>query len=152
MIVGTINEKFLGLGEEGYTTYYIPAGIKYIGKRALGYTTRFITYPGIPNMDWYEIIRDPVVTIVGYKNTVAETYAKENNFKFIPLDKEPEIPTTEPTEETTEPVQPTDTTETTLTEATEVTTETTLTETTVVTTSIPIVTSISPINGHIILI
>ena len=134
------DECFLGLGEEGYTTYYIPAGIKYIGKRALGYTTRFITYPGIPNMDWYEIIRDPVVTIVGYKNTVAESYANENGFKFIALDEEPEIPTTEPTEEPTEPIQPTETTETTvletttatettLTEATEVTTETTLTET-----------------------
>ena len=125
-------ECFLGLGKGGnIDLYFIPAGIKYIGDRALGYySPHYITNPD----HRYEITRNPLVFIVGYKNTVAETYAKENNFEFIPLDEEPEIPTTEPTEETTEPVQPTETTETTLAEATEVTTETTLTEATEVTT------------------
>ena len=131
------DECFLGVGGRDYTTYYVPAGIKYIGKRALGYySPHFITNPA----HWHEITRNPLVIILGYKNTVAESYANENGFKFIALDEEPEIPTTEPTEEPTEPIQPTETTETTvletttatettLTEATEVTTETTLTET-----------------------
>ncbi len=115
----------------------IPKNVQNIDSYALGYELNF-NY-NIEKVEYtYNKMKDFIIK--GYKGTVAESYANENGFKFIALDEEPEIPTTEPTEEPTEPIQPTETTETTvletttatettLTEATEVTTETTLTET-----------------------
>ncbi len=112
----------------------IPKNVQNIDSYALGYELNF-NY-NIEKVEYtYNKMKDFIIK--GYKGTVAETYANENGFKFIALDEEPEIPTTE---EPTEPIQPTETTETTvletttatettLTEATEVTTETTLTET-----------------------
>ena len=54
-----------------------------IGEYALGYCQDFI--PGMDASKWISI---GGFTIYGYKGTIAEKYANENEFKFEPLDKE----------------------------------------------------------------
>lgn len=128
------NEAFIGIVGNGLADIQIPKSVTKIGDKAIGYSF----WGPIGNYEYCKKLKNTIIR--GYTGTVAESYANENGFKFIALDEEPEIPTTEPTEEPTEPIQPTETTETTvletttatettLTEATEVTTETTLTET-----------------------
>jgi hypothetical protein len=64
-------------------TVEIPKSVKTIKKYALGYYSSECSY-GYDVDDTYNKIKG--FTIKGYKGTEAETYAKENGFKFIALD------------------------------------------------------------------
>ena len=82
--ISIINDyAFTGLIGIGMNAIYIPESIEYIGKYSIGYTY----YPN-SNMqngcvdDQYKAYP---VKIYGYPGTVAETYAKDNGFAFIPL-------------------------------------------------------------------
>ena len=54
----------------------VPKSVSKIGKKAIGY---FILFGNEQKTD---------VTIKGYKDSAAETYAKDNDIKFVPLDKD----------------------------------------------------------------
>jgi len=58
----------------------IPASVTYIGDQAFGYTSK-----DIGNDDTDYNVKISGFTISGYAGTAAETYAKENGFKFINL-------------------------------------------------------------------
>ncbi len=60
----------------------IPNSVKSIGYRALGYYWGNVAGDSLKMDDF---------TVYGYKNTAAEEYAKENEFKFIPLDEETKL-------------------------------------------------------------
>lgn len=61
----------------------IPASVTFIGERALGYTAKDVG----DDTDYNAKISG--FTISGYAGTAAETYAKENGFKFINLGAAP---------------------------------------------------------------
>ena len=58
----------------------IPKSIQHIGDRAFGF------YYDVIGSQYHSAPYDQYFTIRGYKNTVAELYAKENDFIFISLD------------------------------------------------------------------
>ena len=58
----------------------IPKSVKYIGDRAFGF------YYSVIGAQYQSAPYDKYFTIRGYKNTVAELYAKENGFIFTALD------------------------------------------------------------------
>ena len=61
----------------GLTSVTIPNSVTSIGYWAFGYDSHMNIINGF--------------TIYGYKGSAAETYAKENEFKFIPLDEETKL-------------------------------------------------------------
>ncbi len=80
----------------------IPKNVKKIGYEALGYRLA-----GLGPDGYLTEKTEGGIVIKGYPGTVAETYAKENEFEFVDLTKEPVTePTTEPTTvaPSTEPV------------------------------------------------
>ncbi len=78
-----IGNSVTSIGEDafcgcpGLTSVMIPESVKKIGENAFGYYNgREFSKERIPNF-----------TIYGYAGTAAETYAKENEFNFVPLIK-----------------------------------------------------------------
>jgi hypothetical protein len=69
---------------ESLESITIPNSVTSIGYKSFGYYTKSFGDVGV-------VLRIPGFTIYGYKGTAAETYAKDNRFKFIPLDEEPEL-------------------------------------------------------------
>lgn len=74
---------FLGVNGDGIINYFIPSTVEKIGRYALGYTCYENYKDGCIIQDKIEKLRG--VKIYGYTNTVAEEYAKENGFTFIPI-------------------------------------------------------------------
>ena len=79
----TIPESVTSIGEWAFsdctslTSVTIPNSVTSIGYWAFGYDSHMNIINGF--------------TIYGYKGSAAETYAKENEFKFIPLDEETKL-------------------------------------------------------------
>lgn len=62
-----------------YTSVYIPASVENIGYHAIGYS--FAGFIGFA--DGFDVKKKENFTIYGEKGTVAEKYAKENDFVFV---------------------------------------------------------------------
>jgi len=76
-------------GCENLTDITIPASVTSIGTRAFGYYPYFSL--GLGGM---LLVYKINVTVHGYSDTIAEEYAKENNFEFVVLEDAPTAPET----------------------------------------------------------
>lgn len=78
----TFGDNIKEIGKEAFEDCYkiksvtLPKSIEVIGEHALGYGVNYC----------YDHVTIDDFEIRGYKNTVAEKYAKENNIKFVALD------------------------------------------------------------------
>lgn len=86
----SIPDSITSIGEKAFcgcsnlTEIIIPASVKEIGENAVGYYYEEVDKDGYVYTDY--IYKYENITIKGYKNTAAEKYANDNEFKFIALD------------------------------------------------------------------
>lgn len=92
----TLNEGLVKIGKGAFwghnklKSVIIPPSVKEIGKYAFGYCGVDLIGPSEKLFDGASkgFTKIPDFTIYGYPGTAAETYAKENGFKFISLENE----------------------------------------------------------------